>query len=172
MAGPYDPQGNGIIHSFSFCSKQKDFFPQRRASQKVWAVLVLVYTMLPYLTLIQLKIFMSILPIFDSVLFFAGGYVHLSERQLRHMIDSGINKWHIDKATVLSKETSLIHMQYSSSTAKCTCRSKALLKLCPREQVTCSIWGSSCFRWISFFLTDLHWIFMLELLKPTSFTSH
>lgn len=81
MAGQYDHQGNGKIHSFSSCSKQKDYFAQRRVAQEFLSCpCPLVYTVVLSLTLIQLKIFASILPVFDPVLFFVGGYIHLSER--------------------------------------------------------------------------------------------
>lgn len=108
QAWPYDHQGNGTIHSFSSCCKQK-FFPQRRVTQEVWAVLFLIYAIV--LISLLLKIFVSILLIFDSVIF-VGSYIHFSERQWRHMIDSGINKCHVDKATEIPKEEHIsIHMQ-------------------------------------------------------------
>lgn len=91
------------------------------------------------------------------------------------MRDSGTDKWHVDKATVVSKEEH-ISDSHASNPSAALLNVSVSLKLCgkkmPKGTGNLQHLRELLFQVNFFFLTELHRIFTPELLKSTSFTSH
>lgn len=156
MAGPYHHQRNGVIDSFSFCSKQKDFFSPEESSSKILSCPCPLSIQWSF---ISLSFNSRYLQVFCQYLILCYFLLVATQTLVKGTLGSGINKWHVDKATVVSKEKQISY-SHASNTPVALLNVTVSLKLCgkimPKGTGNLQHLRELLFQVDFSFLTELH----------------